>query len=141
MTNAPDVLFVCQHGAAKSVVAARYLQELAHARGLIISTSAAGVEPDAAIPPHVIAGLRADGIDQDEAAPQAVTRELIESAGVVISFGCDLSAFTDASNHIVQWNEVPHVSDGYDAARTVIVDRLQDLLTEAELRQNRKTSG
>lgn len=132
MPAALDVLFVCQHGAAKSVIAARHLVELAHARGLTLNAAAAGVEPDELIPPQVIAGLRGDGIDDRDTPPQTVSRELLESAQIVVSFGCDLSAFAEASDRIVQWKDVPAVSDGYDAARTEIVGRLHALLDEAE---------
>ena len=131
MPDAVDVLFVCQHGAAKSVIAARQLVALAEARGLTLTASAAGVEPDDVIPPHVTAGLREDGVNDQETPPQAVTRELLKNARVVVSFGCDLSAFADDSMRIVQWSGVPAVSDGYDAARTEIVSRLHAIVDEA----------
>ena len=134
MPDGVDVLFVCQHGAAKSVIAARHLVELAQARGLVLDASAAGVEPDEEIPPHVIAGLRDDGVDFDGAPPQAVTRELVENARIVVSFGCDLSAFAGESTRIVHWSGVPAVSDGYEAARTDIVSRLNAILDEADQR-------
>ena len=131
MPDALSVLFVCQHGAAKSVIAARHFTALARARGLTVEASAAGVEPDAEIPPHVTAGLRSDGVDDQATAPQAVTRDLLENAQVVVSFGCDLSAFTEDARRIIQWNGVPAVSDGYDRARAVIVQRLQAVLNDA----------
>jgi protein-tyrosine-phosphatase len=132
MSASLDVLFVCQHGAAKSVIAARHLAALARSRGLPLNAAAAGVEPDEAIPAHVIAGLRGDGLDDQGATPQAVTRELLENAQIVVSFGCDLSTFAESSGRIVQWNDVPAVSDGYDAARTAILSRLEAILEEAE---------
>jgi arsenate reductase (thioredoxin) len=141
MPAAVNVLFVCQHGAAKSVIAARHLAELAHARGLTLNASAAGLEPDEVIPPHVIAGLRGDGVDDHEAPPQAVTRELLENAQIVVAFGCDLSALGEASGRIVQWSGVPAVSDGYEAARTEIVGRLHAILDEAEERSSEEPRG
>ena len=132
MPDSLDVLFVCQHGAAKSVIAARHLAELAQARGLNINASAAGVEPDEVIPAHVIAGLREDGVDDHDASPRAVTRELLESARIVVSFGCDLSGLTENEDRIVQWRGVPAVSDGYDAARTEILTRVHAILDQAE---------
>ena len=140
MPEAVDVLFVCQHGAAKSVIAARQLVALAQARGLSLKASAAGVEPDEVIPPHVTAGLREDGVDDQEAPPQAVTREMLENARIVVSFGCDLSALAGDSTRIVQWSGVPAVSDGYDAARTEIVSRLHAILDEAEQLPGRSTA-
>ena len=60
---------------------------------------------------------------------------MLANAGIVVSFGCDLSAFADGSTRIVEWNGVPAVSDGYDAARTEIVSRLPAILDEAERRR------
>ena len=133
-----NVLFVCQHGAAKSIIAARYLTELAQARGLAVTASAAGVEPDDVIPPHVIAGLEADGLDLQQEAPQRATRELLDNAGIVVSFACDLSALTDDPERIVQWTGVPAVSDGYDPARTAILGRLRDMLDEVDAQSNKE---
>ena len=141
MPDTVDVLFVCQHGAAKSVIAARHLTELAHARGLTLNASAAGIEPDEVIPAHVIDGLRKDGVDDHKIPPQAVTRELLDKARIVVSFGCDLSAFAGDSGRIVQWSGVPAVSDGYDAARTEILSRLHAILNEAEQRSTEDSRG
>lgn len=125
-----NVLFVCQHGAAKSIMAARYLTQLAQARGLDITAAAAGVEPDEVIPPHVIACLQEDGLDLQQEAPQPATRELLESAEIVVSFACDLTALTEDAERFVQWTGVPAVSDGYDAARSAILSRLPAILDE-----------
>jgi protein-tyrosine-phosphatase len=141
MPSSVNVLFVCQHGAAKSVIAARHFAELAHARGLIVDAVAAGVEPDDAIPPHVIAGLLADGVDASGNVPQPVTHELIQNSQIVVSFGCNLSAMTDGSHRIIQWNDVPAVSDGYDSARTAILERLHAILDEVEQRASRERPG
>jgi arsenate reductase len=134
MADVIEVLFVCQHGAAKSVIAARHLEELARARGMTIHASAAGMEPDETIPPHVIAGLRADGVDDREGTPPAATPDLIASADIVVAFGCDLAALAPASDQVIQWSGVPAVSDGYDAARTAILSRLDAILDDVERR-------
>ena len=131
-----NVLFVCQHGAAKSVIAARHLEKLAGARGLTLNAAAAGIEPDDVIPPHVVAGLRGDGLDDRAMTPHAITRAQFENADIVVAFGCDLPAFADNPDRIVQWNDVPAVSDGYDAARTDIVRRLHAILDDAEARSD-----
>ena len=119
-----SVLFVCLHGAAKSVVAARHLERLAAERGLSLRAGAAGVEPDDELPPHVVAGLAADGIDVRGTAPRALTPELLAGADLVVSMGCDVT--TDGPH--VRWDDVPAVSDGYDAARDDIVARVARLL-------------
>lgn len=127
-----NVLFVCQHGAAKSVIAARHLEALAEARGLVVRSTAAGLEPDEAIPSHVVAGLRADGVDDHVQAPRAISEELLATADIVVAFGCDLSAFPHIEKPVIQWSGVPAVSDGYEAARAEILGRLPAVLDEAE---------
>src|SRR5215510_2876629 len=57
----PRVLFVCLHGAAKSVVAAAQFRRLASARGLSIGAVAAGTEPDPELAPAAVKGLSGDG--------------------------------------------------------------------------------
>ena len=129
MSEAPSrvVLFICQHGAAKSVVAAQHLRRLAQARGVEIECLSAGVEPENTIPPHVVAGLAEDGFAIDGIKPRLVTQQLIEDADRVVSFGCDLTALA-ASERVIEWNDVPAVSDGYSPARDTIVTRLGPLL-------------
>src|SRR6266550_4298839 len=58
----PRVLFVCLHGAAKSVVGAAHFRRLAAARGLAVDAVAAGTEPDAALAAGAVKGLAADGL-------------------------------------------------------------------------------
>ena len=133
-----NVLFVCQHGAAKSVIAARHFTELAQARGLSVNAAAAGIEPYDAIPAPVVAGLQRDGLDDPGRAPHAVTREQFENADIVVSFGCDLSSLVEESTRIIQWYDVPAVSDGYDAARAAILGRLPAIVDEAERRSKQE---
>ena len=45
------VVFVCLHGAAKSLIAATLFQRLADERGLAVRSTFAGTEPDPAIQP------------------------------------------------------------------------------------------
>ena len=90
MATAPFVLFVCLHGSAKSVIGGEYFRRLARERGLDATTSSAGTEPDAEIPPRVAQGLAGDGFDVRGVRPRAVTRADLERASRVIAFGCEL---------------------------------------------------
>jgi arsenate reductase len=123
------VLFVCLHGSAKSLVAARYCEQLAEARGIGLSCGSAGLEPDSAVPPHVIAGLAADGIDVSTARPAQATAEMVTDADYAVALGCDLSAI-GVGRDVSRWDDIPAVSDGYDVARDAIVVRLHQLLDE-----------
>lgn len=124
------VLFVCLHGAAKSVIAARHLERLTAGEAFSVEASSAGIEPDPGIPPHVVAGLASDTIDISRAgAPVQVTSPLVGAADLVVSFGCDLAAVSQGGR-VITWDDVPAVSDGYAEARDAIVTHLQGLLDE-----------
>jgi protein-tyrosine-phosphatase len=123
----PRVLFVCQHGAAKSVVGAAHFRRLAAARGLDVTAAAAGTEPDAELGPKAVKGLAGDGLVPAPSRPRPVTLYDLASASRVVSFGCDVT--TKSGVVVDQW-EVPAVSDGYEAARDRIVEKVQRLVAE-----------
>jgi hypothetical protein len=122
------VLFVCLHGAAKSVLAAADFERMAKERGLPIAAESAGTEPDAEIAPPVMAALKAEGVDMAGRKPRLVTREMAAGATRVVAFGCGLGAATPDGDRIEQWEGVPNVSDGLPAARAVIREHLERLL-------------
>jgi arsenate reductase (thioredoxin) len=122
------VLFVCLHGAAKSVLAAADFERLAKERRLPIAAESAGTEPDPEIAPKVLAALKAEGVDLTGQKPRAVTREMAAGATRVIAFGCALGAAAPEGAKVEQWEDVPNVSDGLPAARAAIRERLERLL-------------
>ncbi len=129
-TTPPFVLFLCLHGSAKSVIASEHFRRFAAERGLAADTASAGTEPDAAIPPGVVQGLRGDGIDPEGLRPQAVTRADLERASRVVAFGCDLTAMAPAGLVVERWDDVPAVSEDYGRARDVIAARVRGLVDQ-----------
>jgi protein-tyrosine-phosphatase len=121
------VLFVCQHGAAKSVVAAAHFRRLAAARGLSMGAVAAGTEPDAELAPGAVKGLAGEGLTAAPARPRPVTLYDQDSAARIVSFGCDITPAR--GQRVDQW-DVPAVSDGYAAARDRIVANVERLVGE-----------
>lgn len=125
-------MFVCLHGAAKSVIAAAHFQRLANERGLRADATFAGTEPDTEIAPRVITELLAQGADVQGLRPRLVTSADVASASRIVTFGCDIAALNPAVP-VERWDDVPAVSDGYAAAREAIearVTRLVDELTQ-----------
>src|SRR5881409_3742373 len=104
------VLFVCLHGAAKSVVGAAHFRRLAAERGLAIGAVAAGTEPDAQLAPGAVKGLAGDGLEPALTRPRPVTLYDLDSSTRIVSFGCDVVA--TRGQRVEQW-DVPAVSDGY----------------------------
>jgi protein-tyrosine-phosphatase len=125
---AQRVLFVCLHGAAKSVVGAAHFRRLAAARGLAVDAVAAGTEPDAELTPGAVKGLTAEGLPATPRRPRPVTLHDLTAATRVVSFGCDVTP--RAGQRVDRWDDVPAISDGYEKARDQIVARVERLVAE-----------
>jgi arsenate reductase (thioredoxin) len=130
MTTTPKVLFVCLHGSAKSLIALEHFRRLAQQRGIGVQADWAGIEPDAEIPPRVVQGLLAEGIDVRGRRPRQVTRTDLETPIRVVTFGCDLGRLAPSGLSVKRWDDVPAVGEDFKKARDVIVARLPRLLAE-----------
>jgi arsenate reductase len=128
------VLFVCLHGSAKSLIAAEYFNRLAAARGLGARAASAGMEPDDAIPPRVVQGLRADGVEVGDRHPGRPVPGDVEGAALVVTFGCDLGELAARATRIDRWDDVPAVSEDFKRARDAIVARVTGLLEDPAIR-------
>ncbi len=129
MTSKPIALFVCEHGAAKSVIAAAYFNKLANQKGLNLQAIARGTNPDQELSPKTIKGLMDDGLQPTEITPQKLTPADIASAQLVVTF-CNLS--DEEYHQIVEINhwDVPPVSENYQIARNAIIENLNQLITD-----------
>ena len=123
------VLFVCLHGAAKSVLAAADFGRLARARGLEARAVFAGTEPDPEIAPKVLGELLAEGVDLRGERPRRVTPEDVAGAWRVVTFGCELGPLA-AGAPVERWDDVPAVSEDFRKARAAIDARLTRLLDD-----------
>jgi protein-tyrosine-phosphatase len=126
----PLVVFVCEHGAAKSVVAAAWLRRLADDAGLPLDAVACGTDPSPELSRHAMAGLAGDGLAPAPSRPRPLGSDELRRAWWVVRFGQELSLPTPSTAPVETW-DVPAVSDGYDAARDAIVSRLHQLLAIA----------
>lgn len=127
------IAFVCLHGSAKSVIAAEYLNRVASRRGLPLRAFSAGREPDAAIPPHVVEGLREKGFEVAGRKPATADADTLAGADQVIAFGCDLG--DDAVGKPQgQWSDCPAVSDDFAAAWDYIAAHVDELVAALEKR-------
>ena len=129
-TKSPTVLFMCPHGAAKSVLASAYFQRLAKERGLNVRVDSAGTEPDPSVSSAVAAHLTRQGYTVPIARPRKATAEEVAAADVVISIGCDLSALPAPRGQLQRWDEVPAPSEDFAAADEAIRKRVVALVEE-----------
>src|SRR4029079_13650786 len=79
-----NVLFMCPHGAAKSVLATAEFKKEAGARGLDIDVQPVGTEPDPEVAPAVAAHLKSQGIEVPIAKPRLVSPEDLSAADMVV---------------------------------------------------------
>lgn len=127
MSPNPAIIFVCEHGAAKSIIAAAHFNRLAREENLSLRAIARGIHPDAELSPKAVAGLQEDGLTSTESIPAKLTREDTESAQQIISF-CDLPEEYRPKSAVEQWLDIPPVSEDYQKARDAILARLQKLV-------------
>lgn len=112
------ILFVCQHGGAKSVMAASYFNRLAEKLALpFTATAVAAEDPYVAVPEPVANLLQREGIDVHAFQPRHADRRDIDAAAKVVAIGCNLAAPPAA---IEQWNDVPAASEDLDGSASAI---------------------
>ena len=121
------VLFLCPHGAAKSVVAAAMMLDHSLKEGRTDGeVRNAGTEPDATFNPIAVQVLERLG-HPVPAGPRRVTEEDIQWADIVVSLGCSFDNLPGAPDRSRDWSDAPAVAD--DAADLVsfVEARLGDL--------------
>jgi protein-tyrosine-phosphatase len=132
----PAVVFVCEHGSVKSLIAKQWLQKLAAARGLEIRVLSRGISPDESVPGAIATNLAEDGVPADGFTPERFSRADLVGAVAVVAIGADVSAVVaDTQVRIEQWNDIPPASTDYDAARTAIRNRLERLIETLPVRK------
>jgi arsenate reductase (thioredoxin) len=122
-------IFVCEHGAAKSIIATAYFNKLARENNLSLTAIARGTHPDAELSTKTINGLWEDGLTPTESIPTKLTLEDLESVKRIVSF-CELPEEYYEKAIVEQWNGIPPVSEDYEKARDAIVARLQTLMSD-----------
>jgi arsenate reductase (thioredoxin) len=129
----PAVVFVCEHGAAKSVIATAYFNKLAAERGLPYRATFRGTTPQEALSTRAVAGLTADGVAIPDGAPTAIGAADIDKATHIFAIGCTLPAAAVSSGKSKDWSDVPD-DKGYEAQRDAIVRHVKELLDDLQRR-------
>lgn len=125
--SGPQVVFVCEHGAAKSLVATAYFNKLAAERGLKARATFRGVAPQDALSVSAVAGLKADGLTIPDGRPTAVADSDVAQATHIFAIGCTLPKSATASGKSSSWDDVPD-DQGYGPMRDAIVRHVRAVL-------------
>lgn len=119
------VVFVCPHGAAKSVLAGSYFNRLAAQLGLDARAIARGTDPDSEISERVRQDV---GSALCAEQPTRLTAADVANADLLVAFDLgepDLAASPDRT-----WNALPALSDDFELGRAAILGRVVALLAE-----------
>src|SRR5262245_33022411 len=135
----PTIVFVCEHGAARSVIAATYFEKIAAERGLRARAVYRGVTPQADLGESAITGLRADGLTPPSQKPSPLTSGDVDTATVIFAIGCKLPDRATASGKAQSWDDVP-TDRGYGPMRDAIKAHVERLVDEL-LKKQRPPAG
>jgi arsenate reductase len=81
----PEVLFVCEHNAGRSQMAAALAHELSHGA---VAVRSAGTSPVEKIDRVVVEAMSEIGIDVRMEFPKPPTDEVVRAADIVVTLGC-----------------------------------------------------
>lgn len=128
------ILFVCEHGNVKSLMAASYFNDLARERGVgPRAISRAAALDSVTVPAAIVAGLRDDGFDVSEFRPIALSAADVAAARRVIVISTVLPAGAYLAGKTVEsWNDVPAASVDYAAARNSLKSHVSKLVAQLQ---------
>jgi arsenate reductase (thioredoxin) len=124
------IVFVCEHGAAKSVIAADYFNKLAAERGLNYEAVCRATAPDSTLNPGTRAGLKADNIRQNINPQKLALTDTVNTKRIII--------FTPIPNNfkpttpIEDWSSTQNVDGTYQQRRDAIIKKINALLDSLE---------
>jgi arsenate reductase len=131
------VVFVCEHGAAKSVIATAYFNKIASERGLKARAIYRGVHPQAELSATALKGLRDDGVQVPDQSPAPITDDDVKAATVMFAIGCALPSKVTASGKADDWADVPD-DQGYAPMRDAIKRHVERLVDDLLKRQGER---
>lgn len=132
------VVFVCEHGTVKSLVALEYFNRLARARRLPLAAISRGTKPDTAVPPSVANGLVADGFDISAFRPRRFTNEDLSRGLLVVALDADVDPVVGKRLPVLRWDGLPSVTANYGVARSAIAAHVEKLVDSLSAVRRRK---
>jgi arsenate reductase (thioredoxin) len=130
-TSGPEVVFVCEHGAAKSLIATAYFNKLAAERGLPFRATFRGTAPQDNLSVRAVDGLKADGVAIPAGKPSAISDHDVAGATHIFAIGCRLPDKARQSGKAADWSDVPD-DRGYAPMRDAILRHVQQLLHDLQ---------
>ena len=126
----PTVVFVCEKGSVKSLMAASLFNRLAREQGIDVDAVSRGVAPDPAVPPPIERALAGDGFDVRGFKPQQLTKADAAGALQVVALGVDVAPVVRSLATVRRWDAIPPASTDYAKARDALMAEIRKLLDE-----------
>jgi arsenate reductase (thioredoxin) len=121
----PIILFVCEHGAGRSAIAASYFNKIAQQQGLKYNAIFRGVDPQEALGISTKNGLIKDSIDIANLIPTRLSRNDIDKAYKIITLDCTLP---DTLNKVdLRWQGI-EMNGNYDISKNQIAPKVDSLI-------------
>lgn len=137
----PEVLFVCEHNAGRSQMAAALTHHLSQGR---IGVRSAGSQPGEQIYPAVVEAMSEIGVDVTQEFPKPLSDEVVRAADAVITMGCGDACPIYPGKHYEDWQ----LTDPHDAAledvrriRDEISARVEQLLAHLQADIDAESAG
>lgn len=112
----PTVLFLCVHNAGRSQMAAGWLRHLA---GDDVTVLSGGSEPAEGVNPTAVAAMAEVGIDISGRTPERWTHDLVGTADVVVTMGCNDECPVIPGRRYEDWDLVDPAGQPIDVVRAV----------------------
>jgi arsenate reductase len=125
------IVFVCEHGSAKSIIAVSYFNKIAREKNLSWEAVARGTTPDAEISPKTKKLLTDDNMPVPQIKPQAITQKDVDEANQVILF-FPLPENIEGKDNLDYWPGIDAVNGDFEKLRDDIVAKLLPLIDSLE---------
>lgn len=126
------IVFVCEHGGARSTIASVYFNKIAKENHLPYQSIFRGLTPDSVITKETREGLIKDGFETKSLFPAPLSEKDIRSNTLLISLDC-----SPPPSYLMyhSWKGVPMISEDYNVARNEIQKLVNQLIIELKTKE------
>jgi arsenate reductase (thioredoxin) len=126
---AASVVFVCEHGNVKSLIAMQWFNRLAVERHLSARAVSRGLTPENPVPPPIRRRLKDDGFDVSSFEARPLASGDLDGATRLVMIGADAPPWAHrAGLQVETWTAIPPASESYAASRDALRERIAALL-------------
>ena len=140
MKHSTRIVFVCEHGAALSVVSAAYFNKIAREEHLQMHAIARGITPQKGLAVSARDGLKTDGVPFETRKPQALSIKDAAKARRIVAFSSIPSRYM-ATAPVETWDDVPPTAANYGLARNAILKHLRKLIQKLKAEDEKEEAG